>query len=86
MVSYSWKVRAGASFSQFVNATFLGGHMNMTVSARADREQHTSAIWSVVRRIADWLYGEGHCRSSAREDLDFAHDIIRENAYKLRKP
>ena len=76
MKTYPWHIRTGAALSQLINAALFGGHMNETLSARADREQHTSKFWRAMRVIADALFGDGHCHDSREEDIIFACDIL----------
>ena len=76
MTTYPWRVRTGAAFSQLINAAVFAGHMNETLSARADREQSTSRFWNLIRIIADAIFGRGHCKQSRDEDYQFANDLL----------
>jgi hypothetical protein len=76
MTQYPWHVRTGAALSQLLNAMFFVGHPNETLSARAWREHETSRFWSLMRVLADALFGLNHCEQSIQEDRQFAKDIL----------
>lgn len=76
MTHYPWKVRTGTALSQLINAAVFAGHPNMSMSHRAWREHETSHFWSMIRVLADWLYGPGHCSGSVEEDRRYAIDIL----------
>jgi hypothetical protein len=74
MQQYSWRVRAGTILSQAVNTLFCNGHPDQTLSSRAWTDN--SERWQKVRRIADRLFGPGHCKESYEADIQFGYDII----------
>lgn len=66
----------GTALSQGVNA-LLGGHPDESLSARAWRLKSIKARWYWVYRIADGIFGEGHCEGARQSDVIRAHQIIR---------
>lgn len=64
-----------AAISQIVNA-LLGGHPNMTLSARCYRERDR-LVWGALRLIinAVFWFDEDHCYSSWVKDTEFCNGI-----------
>lgn len=66
-----------AWFSQGMNAIVLGGHHDMTVSARCHINRHRPG-WRTARRIINriFFWQQDHCKSSFRSDVMYAMAVL----------
>lgn len=64
-----------AAISQLFNAA-LGGHPNMTISARAHCSQQDS-VWAVARKVVNavFFWQVDHCRQSWEQDERFCEAL-----------
>lgn len=70
--------RVAAAFSQLGNA-LLGGHNNMTISARVYVHSRLhGGGWERVRRVVDgvFFWQQGHCRRSWHADVEWSVDVV----------
>lgn len=75
MTHYPLRIRLGTILSQFVH-TLIGGHPDLSLSSAAHVNRRDSAAWERVARIADRIFGAGHCEESFEADCQFAVDIL----------
>lgn len=75
MGTYLWNLLEWGS--QGLNAIFLAGNPNMTVSARCYMNSARPG-WSVAYRVINKLFfwQENHCKQSYEEDVRFAKSIL----------
>lgn len=71
-------VRVAAAVSQLVNA-LLGGHNNMTLSARTHLKSRLhGGVWEQLRRAINALFfwqGD-HCRRSWQGDVEWSAEVV----------
>ena len=65
----------GTALSQFLHA-LIGGHPDMSLSARAHLSKHHRAWW-YVWIVAEMLFGEGHCSGAWASDAEYAEEVLR---------
>jgi len=69
--------RIAAWLSQGVNCILLGGHHDVTVSARAYLSRNRRG-WRLVYRVANavFFWQDDHCRDSYLADVAWAKEIL----------
>jgi len=76
----AWYVRSLDALSQWINATFLNGDANESVSGRAARvtlfEEHESRAWNVTYEVINKLFflQYDHCLQAYLNDVARAVD------------
>ena len=70
--------RIAAWLSQGVNCILLGGHHDVTVSARAYLNRERSRVWYAAYRAlnAVFFWQADHCRDSWLADVAWAKEIL----------
>ena len=73
-------LRIAAWLSQGVNCILLGGHHDVTVSARAYLNRERSRVWYAAYRAlnAVFFWQADHCRDSWLADVIWANEVIDE--------
>ena len=71
-------LRVLAWLSQGVNCILLGGHHDVTVSARAYLNRERSRVWYAAYRTlnAVFFWQDDHCRDSWLADVIWAKEIL----------
>ena len=87
MINRDYITRCAAALSQGANA-LIGGHNDMTLSARAHVQAHLGPrrrFWGGARWVINGLFfwDADHCRSSWARDEKWAAEV-RETAVRLR--
>lgn len=74
----NWFTRVGAWVSQGVNAIFLNGHHDQTVSSRAFLNRDKTGwkqVHDMINRVVFWE--KNHCYSSYMRDVTWASHMFR---------
>lgn len=71
-------LRVLAWLSQGVNCILLGGHHDVTVSARAYLNRERSRVWCAAYRAlnAVFFWQDDHCRDSWLADVAWAEEVL----------
>ena len=69
----NWLMKSGDALSQLVNAVFLNGNPNESISGRAWR---TRSIWYKVIDALLW-FDKDHCKNSYNNDIAYAISILK---------
>jgi len=89
----TYLLRIAAWLSQGLHCIALGGHHDMTLSARCYVEYRLrgNARWRLAHDAINWVFWvtlkqQEHCMASFLSDAEFARDVIKMNAARAGNP